>query len=62
MNAHFCFLLMNSTCCSKERDIPTAEAEAGAGKVLIWKEGVTGHVLVWNLLTEALAQGLREGD
>lgn len=44
-----------------ERHVPTAEAEARAGKVLIWKEGVTGHVLFGNLPAKALAQSLREG-
>lgn len=41
-----------------ERHIPTAEADAGAGKVLVREEGVTGHVLIWNVSTEPLAQGL----
>lgn len=41
-----------------QRHVPTAEADAGAGKVLIWEEGITGDVLIWNVTTEALTQGL----
>ena len=45
-----------------ERHVPTAEAEAGAGEVLIRKEGVTGHVFIGYLPAKALAQGLKEGN
>lgn len=41
-----------------QRHVPTAEADAGAGKVLIWEEGITADVLIWNVTTEALTQGL----
>ena len=41
--------------------VPTAEADAGAGKILIWKEGITGDVLIWNVPTEAVTQGLAQG-
>lgn len=41
--------------------VPTAEADAGAGKVFIWEEGITGDVLIWNVTTEALTQGLVQG-
>lgn len=44
-----------------QRYEPTAEADAGAGKVLIWEEGITGDVLIWNVPTEALTQGLAQG-
>ena len=41
------------------RHLPTAEADAGAGEVLVWEEAVTGQVLVCDLPAEALTQGLR---
>lgn len=44
-----------------QRYVPTAEADGGAGKVLIWEEGITGAVLIWNVSTEALTQGLVQG-
>lgn len=43
------------------RYVPTAEADAGAGEVLIWEEGITGDVIIWNVPTEALTQGLAQG-
>lgn len=56
------FCLFNHKKSQSETHLPTAEAEAWAGEVLIWKEWITGHVLIWNIATEALAQGLKEGD
>lgn len=44
-----------------ERHLPTAEAEAGAGKVLVWEERVARHLLIWNIPAEAFTQGLEEG-
>lgn len=44
-----------------QRYVPTAEADAGAGKVLIWEEGITGDVIFWNVTTEALTQSLVQG-
>lgn len=44
-----------------ETHSPAAEAQARAGEVLIWKEGVTAHLLVWYVSAKALAQGLKKG-
>lgn len=44
--------------------LPTAEAQGGAGKVLIWKKGAVRHLVIGDLTAEAVAQCLprREGD
>lgn len=41
-------------------NLPTAQADTRAGEVLIWKEGVTGKVLILNISTESLTQGLEK--
>lgn len=45
-----------------ETHSPTAEAQARAGEVLIWKEGVTAHLLIWYISAKTLTQGLKEGE
>lgn len=45
-----------------ETHSPAAEAETRAGEVLIWKEGITAHLLVWYISAKALTQGLKKGD
>lgn len=44
--------------------LPAAEAQGGAGEVLVREEGAVGHLVVGDLSTEAVAQCLarREGD
>lgn len=43
--------------------LPTAEAQGGAGEVLIWKKGAVCHLVIGDLTAEAVAQCLprREG-
>lgn len=40
--------------------LPTAEAQGGAGEVLIWKKGALCHLVIGDLSTEAVAQCLRK--
>jgi hypothetical protein len=44
--------------------LPTAEAQGGAGEVLIWKKGAVRHLVIRDLTAKAVAQCLpqRESD
>lgn len=60
---------MHARCCPKHprpffpehsrAHLPTAEAQARAGEVLIWEEGAVRHLVIRDLPAEAVAQGLR---
>lgn len=43
----------------RHADSPAAETDTGAGEVLIREEGVASQMLIWDLATEPLTQGLR---
>lgn len=59
---HSAFCKWNHKSFALETHSPTAEAQTRAGEVLIWKEGVIAHLLVWYVPAEALAQGLKKGE
>lgn len=44
--------------------LPAAEAQGGAGEVLVWEKGAVRHLVIGDLTAEAVAQCLarREGD
>lgn len=42
--------------------LPAAEAQGGAGEVLVGEEGAVRHLVIGDLTAEAVAQGLARGE